>query len=164
MRGRIYTIRSKTMAKAFLNEHFKSIHGHIGGIVFYNINGIQYVRSHSIPYNPKTLSQQKNRGTFAAAVKQWQVLKPEERYVYKQMARYKPFSGYNLFISMKMKEAAGKIMNAIPKPMLMHFTAPALILRAYTSVPHYMEYTCSSRVYGCRTLILNKLPDRLHAA
>jgi len=75
----------------------------MGNIIYYNVKGHQYARSYSIPRNPRTEAQQKNRESFAEAVKIWQSLTEKEKSLYNHMAAGKPLSGYNLFISMQMK-------------------------------------------------------------
>jgi hypothetical protein len=97
------------MAKVTLAPHIKSLHGRLGNIIFYNVKGNQYARAWSMPRNPRTAAQQKNRKTFTEAVKLWQSMSPGEKEAYNIMARSKPLSGYNLFISMHMKGAGTKI-------------------------------------------------------
>ena len=53
---------------------------------------------HYVPTNPQTEPQQAWRGTFAAAVTSWQGLTPEQKDVYNEKARYKNYSGYNLYL------------------------------------------------------------------
>jgi hypothetical protein len=97
------------MAKVVLASYIKSIHGRLGNVIFYNVKGNQYARAWSMPRNPRTAKQQKNRKTFAEAVKLWQSMSPGEKEAYNIMARGKPLSGYNLFISMYMKGYGIKI-------------------------------------------------------
>jgi len=91
------------MAKIRFKSYIKSAHGRMGNIIYYNVKGHQYARSYSIPRNPRTEAQQKNRESFAEAVKIWQSLTEKEKSRYNHMAAGKPLSGYNLFISMQMK-------------------------------------------------------------
>jgi len=42
------------MAKVKFKAPIKSIHGRIGNVIFYNVNGYNYARSWSIPENPRT--------------------------------------------------------------------------------------------------------------
>lgn len=91
------------MAKIKLKSYIKSVHGRIGNVIYYNVNGNQYARIYSIPRNPRTIKQQKNRSTFAESVKLWQKLSPEIKSFYNRLAIDKPMSGYNLFISLTMK-------------------------------------------------------------
>ncbi|NLV66263.1 MAG: hypothetical protein GXY14_01175 [Spirochaetes bacterium] len=91
------------MAKVILKSYLKSIHGRVGNLIYYNVHGNQYIRSYSVPYNPRTFKQQKNRRAFRDAVMEWQSLAPHTKDTYRTMARGKPISGYNLFISLYMK-------------------------------------------------------------
>lgn len=65
-----------------------------------NVSG--YTRYYREPYyitkNPRYAPQQAWRGIFADAIAGWQGLTPPEKEVYNQRAKYKKFSGYNLFI------------------------------------------------------------------
>lgn len=92
------------MAVTVLNPMFMSGKGRLGKIVLYNRKGVQCARSHVIPRNPDTPAQRQNRKSFADAVKLWQELSPEEKYRYNRTALKKRISGYNLFISMYLKE------------------------------------------------------------
>lgn len=91
------------MAKIKLKSYIKSVHGRLGNVVYYNVKGYQYARSYSIPLNPRTEAQQKNRSSFADAVHAWQNSADEIKASYNELAEGKPLSGYNLFISMHMK-------------------------------------------------------------
>lgn len=92
------------MAKVRLNPAFDSIHGRIGKIIHYNRKGVQYARSYAVPRNPDTPAQRRNRKTFAEAVKLWQGLSPEEKHRYNRKAMKLTMNGYNLFISLHLKE------------------------------------------------------------
>lgn len=50
------------------------------------------------PTNPQTGPQQAWRGTFADAVAGWQALTPAQKEVYNNKAKYKSYSGYNLYL------------------------------------------------------------------
>ena len=52
-----------------------------------------------IPTNPQTESQQENRQKFAVGVLSWQELTDDQKDVYNERAKYKPYSGYNLFLT-----------------------------------------------------------------
>lgn len=75
-----------------------------------NINGIYRVRhrwgktiQEKLPFytptNPQTEPQQANRQKITDGVIAWQALTPEQKEVYNVKAKYKNYSGYNLFIS-----------------------------------------------------------------
>jgi hypothetical protein len=91
------------MAAVKLRSYLKELNGRYGDYIFYNIKGRQYMRSYSIPRNPRTEAQQENRSVFAEAVKLWQTLSAEEKHIYNRLASRKALTGYNLFISMHMK-------------------------------------------------------------
>lgn len=101
--------RGNSMAKITLKSYIKSIHGRTGDLIWYNVKGNQYVRSYTHPCNPRTEAQQRNRATFAEAVKLWQCLSVEEKSLYNRMAEGKPHSGYNFFISLRMKGVTLKL-------------------------------------------------------
>lgn len=87
------------MAKVLLNPPYKSLHGRLGNIIHYNVCGFQYARSYTIPRNPRTEKQQKQRKALAEKVKLWQDLPYEEKKIYNRQAKRKPLSGYNIFMS-----------------------------------------------------------------
>ena len=91
------------MAKVILKSYIKSIHGRLNNTIYYNRNGCQYSRSYTPPANPETALQQRNRMSFAGAVKLWQSLPEKEKSVYNRIAEGKSPSGYNIFVSMKLK-------------------------------------------------------------
>ena len=65
----------------------------------HGIKGCYYRRMEFyVPTNPRTELQQANRAKFAEAVLAWQALTQEQKEVYNKIAKYKQFSGYNLFI------------------------------------------------------------------
>lgn len=122
------------MAKVIPASFIKSIHGHIGNIILYNVNGNQYARSYTIPRNPRTKVQQKNRTAFAEAVKLWQKLSDEDKSCYNLMAKGKPLTGYNLFISMNMKGITHELKKQFQStPVIYSYTLP-ILQRVYTSV------------------------------
>src|SRR5512145_598851 len=94
---------SKPMAKIRLEFYLEEINGRIGNIVYYHCRGREYARVHVTPSNPRTQCQQAVRGLFALAVLSWQQLAPAEKAEFNRRARYKPMSGYNLYISQFMK-------------------------------------------------------------
>ena len=51
------------------------------------------------PTNPQLPDQQNWRGIFANAVAGWQGLTDQQKAVYNKRAKYKNFSGYNLYIN-----------------------------------------------------------------
>ena len=51
-----------------------------------------------VPTNPQTEGQQAWRQIFADAIAGWQALTSEQKAVYNINAKYKPYSGYNLYL------------------------------------------------------------------
>jgi hypothetical protein len=92
------------MAIVTLNPMLQSVSGRLGNIVFYHRYGKEYARVYVKPFNPDTESQRFIRKTFGSAVKSWQELPFTEKDKYKRKARRLAMSGYNLFISLYMKD------------------------------------------------------------
>lgn len=51
------------------------------------------------PTNPQTGPQQANRQKMTDGVAAWKLLTPEQKEAYNVKAKYKNYSGYNLFLS-----------------------------------------------------------------
>lgn len=64
------------------------------------INGkrTQVQEDYYVPTNPQTVLQQANRQKLTDGVAAWQALTISEKDVYNERAKYKKFSGYNLFL------------------------------------------------------------------
>lgn len=92
------------MAKVTLASYFTEMSGRLGNYVFYNSYDMEYVRSYVIPQNPDTDAQKAVRKTFGDAVRSWQSLTFEEHLKYNKKARRLQLSGYNLYISIYIKE------------------------------------------------------------
>lgn len=92
------------MARIRLSSYLQSVSGRLGNIVYYNTNGKEYARVYTIPGNPDTEGQRAVRRTFGDAVKSWQMLPEDKKQNYNMKARRLPISGYNLYISLYMKE------------------------------------------------------------
>ncbi|PKL16225.1 MAG: hypothetical protein CVV49_17340 [Spirochaetae bacterium HGW-Spirochaetae-5] len=122
------------MAKVKPASFINSIHGRIGNIIFYNVNGSQYARSYTIPANPRTEEQQNNRMRFADAVKLWQQLSDEEKSVFNTRAEGTPLSGYNLFISVTLKGITQETETSAERIYIAVKLPPAILQRADTSV------------------------------
>lgn len=62
--------------------------------------GTQYIQKEAFhcPSNPQTGPQQANRQKYADAITAWQGLTNNQKEIYNERARYKPYSGYNLYI------------------------------------------------------------------
>ena len=87
------------MAKVKLHPYLRTAHGGMGDLVFYRRYGKIYIKARTIPSNPRTEPQVKCRGNFGGGVKAWQVLPEEEKALYRNRAKRKKKSGYNLFMS-----------------------------------------------------------------
>ncbi|MDI6917874.1 MAG: hypothetical protein QMC80_08785 [Thermoplasmatales archaeon] len=86
-----------------LAEIYKRV-AHGDRIVTYNRYGKTYVRRYFVPRNPRTEKQRNHRDRFKNAVKEWKNLTEKEKETYKQLAEGMSMSGFNLFMSLKMKE------------------------------------------------------------
>ena len=75
--------------------------GDVGGVYrvrSYNGRRIQERMNYYTPANPQTESQQAWRAVFASAVSAWQGLSENAKEAYRVLAKYKPLSGFNLFV------------------------------------------------------------------
>jgi hypothetical protein len=71
--------------------------GTIDKMTAVNRNGVNFLRKHVIPHNPRSPVQQRNRNHFAEGVETWRSLSESQRRFYNGIA--KRTSGYNLFLS-----------------------------------------------------------------
>lgn len=55
---------------------------------------------YAYPYNPRTLIQQTPRNFFAYAISNWQAFDNNTKNFYNQIAKNRPLSGYNRYISL----------------------------------------------------------------
>jgi hypothetical protein len=85
-------------------SYIKEGSGRMGDLVFYSLYGSSFARLYAKPANPHTEGQRMVRRTFGDAVRSWQKLADGEKHKYNRKARHLPMSGYNLFISVYMKE------------------------------------------------------------
>lgn len=122
------------MAKIILKPHIKSIHGMAGGMVFYNVAGVQLVRRYSIPRNPRTEIQQANRSAFALAIQCWHMTTPAEKSFYERIAYGMNCSGYNLFISMRMRGITTSMLKLMNMKRQVPLTHHVPYMKAGTSV------------------------------
>ncbi|NLV67068.1 MAG: hypothetical protein GXY14_05260 [Spirochaetes bacterium] len=137
------------MAKVKLPSYIKSIHGKRGNIIYYNVRGIQYSRSWSMPENPRTPLQQQNRRNFSESVKLWQSLDPEEKKTYNDMAAPLGRKGYNLFISMQMDGpvAASKAITCAKSAIISPITYPVKS-KKNQSPPLSLRHLCNRGTYN----------------
>ncbi|MFQ5911347.1 MAG: hypothetical protein ACE5IJ_11615 [Thermoplasmata archaeon] len=59
-------------------------------------NGVNFLRTHVVPHNPRSPLQQRNRNHFAGGVETWRSLREVQRRFYNGIA--KRTSGYNVFL------------------------------------------------------------------
>ena len=102
------------MASVTLNPVFTGISGKMGQLVHVRRHNKQYVRTRVIPCNPRTECQMMNRMMFKDAVRAWQSLSSQEKDVYRIRAEKTNRSGYNLFISLSMKNSGMGISQTPP--------------------------------------------------
>jgi len=147
------------MAKVILASHIESLHGRLGNVIHYNVCGFQYARSYTIPRNPKTAEQQVNRLSFADAVKLWQGLSLSQKACYNRAAEGKPLSGYNLFISLRMKGLTLKILKQLQGGRVKAIFVPASALLRLTSVSASVSSGRGGVYNGKKRIIPGKPPD-----
>lgn len=87
-----------------LSSIIKEVRGRFGDYVFYMRNGNICARKYILPPNPRTKKQQHGRYLFAAAVKEWKKLDADTKEMWNKAAKSIRKRGYNLFISITMKE------------------------------------------------------------
>ena len=116
------------MATVKLNPTFIEMKGNIGRLIYYKRMGKVCVRSHIIPRNPKTEAQQLNRGIFAAAIKSWQLLSPEEKSSWKAKGRKKGHTGYNYYVSEYMRHSGRRELH----PVIMGISSYTASMRFHT--------------------------------
>ena len=92
------------MAVATLHPMFMDTRGKMGRLVYYNRRGTECIRRHVVPRNPDTNAQRTIRTSFSDAVHAWQALPLSEKAQWNHKARYKPMTGYNMFVSRYMKQ------------------------------------------------------------
>ncbi len=135
------------MAVAELNPLISAISGRMGNLVFYIRQNRQCIRSYVLPRNPDTDAQRIIRRTFADAVKSWQAMTRDEKYIFTRKARGLQMSGYNLYISeymtKKIKDAKESSSAIYPFRYVRIFpsvSAPDIIrsirINAHTPVQH----------------------------
>lgn len=85
-------------------SYITSSGGKMGDLVFYSIRDRQYARLYVKPANPDTSEQRFIRKTFGDAVRTWQKLTHEEKRKYNKKALRLSMTGYNLYISIFMRD------------------------------------------------------------
>ena len=142
------------MAKVELASFLRTISGRMGNIVLYSSYGREYMRVYVRPKNPDTEKQKTVRKTFGDAVRSWQNISPIEQQQYNKKARRLCMSGYNLYISLFMKENLTR--NSIKTDTVplhaAHFRHPDSIQRADISVAVPFYHDNSRHTPGIGTL------------
>lgn len=59
---------------------------------------VNLIYNYYYPYNPKSEAQQAQRAKYRNAFTEWQSFDDATKQFYNQKAKYKPYSGYNLFM------------------------------------------------------------------
>ena len=133
------------MATLTLNPLFRTINGRLGDIMFYNSDGRLYARAKARTVNPDTEAQRIARRTFGDAVRSWQSLSADEQQRYNKKARRVSKKGYNLYISIYMKNNTVKSENRNGgKGLYLASTAyPAGVLPVEYSVAGAFHSLCS---------------------
>ena len=80
-------------------------HGKFRDLIYARVGktGNNYSKRYAVPTNPNTLQQQLYREKFANAVSDWHALSPADQDHYRQLAKGRPLTGFNLFISNYLK-------------------------------------------------------------
>ncbi len=152
------------MAKIIPAPGILSIHGRLGDAIFYNVKGNQYMRSYSIPFNPGTKLQQDGRTSFGKVSKLWKLLSAEEQSWYNLQAVGKPFTGFNLFVSMTLKGIKHEPISADQSELTgITFVYDSYMLRD-TSVLLRQEITHADERMQGSEIILKKPPGELERA
>ena len=140
------------MAIVILNPILRSLSGRIGNFVFYTRHSIQCVRIFVEPRNPRTACQQNNRGRFADAVRSWQSLPAYKQTQWNNNGSYKRRSGYNLFISHRMRFCGNDV--PVTKSSSVRFS----FVLSSDSPPFLIQYTLYRR-YTQPLLPVYTVPD-----
>ena len=99
-RGKIRQVKNgEVEAKLWV---YQRVYKHHGNLPLAGNYGLQ-IRRHVIPFDPKTPEQLERRDRFRTAVQEWQTLPAVEKEEWKRLARSENRSGYNHFISYKMR-------------------------------------------------------------
>ncbi len=92
------------MARMETPSYIQHPSGRMGDIVIYTIGKRKFFRRYVVPRNPHTEGQRIVRRAFSDAVRSWQQLSAGEKEQYNIRAAKYDRKGYNLYISMFMKE------------------------------------------------------------
>ncbi len=145
------------MAKVKLHPYLRTAHGGLDGLVLYRRYGKIYIKRRTIPKNPRTEPQVKCRGNFGGGVKAWQVLPEEEKNIYRERAKRKRKSGYNLFMSEYLRGIApGSPVTSSGSSG----TGDAVIVSASAEVTEYTCYCSENRRSADRQSNIDAIKDK----
>ncbi len=145
------------MAKVKLHPYLRTAHGGLDGLVFYRRYGKIYIKARTIPANPRTEPQVKCRGNFGGGVKAWQVLPEEEKALYRNRAKRKKKSGYNLFMSEYLR---GIAPGSPVTPSGSGGTGDAVVVSSSSRVTEYTCYHSENRKSADGQNNINAVKDR----
>lgn len=111
------------MAKVIGPLHSFEARGKIASMVFGLWRGIQWVRMHFIPENPKTVKQINIRTALTLMVAAWQAESAANKLEWDEIAKGKPLSGYNMYMSAGLDEYIIQITIDVT-PVSVAWTAP----------------------------------------
>jgi len=99
-------IKKKVLAPSLYGIRYYGAHEYGAGADFFGIYQVRNWGKHQVvvkeklyvPTNPQTETQQANRQKMTDAVAAWQALTSSQQNQYNQRAKYKSYSGYNLYL------------------------------------------------------------------
>lgn len=103
--------------------HSFEARGKVGSMVFGLWRGLQWVRMHFIPANPKTQLQINIRTALTLMVASWQGEAQANKDEWDLAAKGKPLSGYNMYMSAGLDEYIIQLTIAVT-PTSVVFTPP----------------------------------------
>ena len=68
-------------------------------IIYTTVNGVPVVKKYNKATDTFTTEQQIERSIFLTCANSWKLLTPEEQQPYKERAKGKPLTGYNIYMS-----------------------------------------------------------------
>ncbi len=145
------------MARVKLHPYLRTAHGGLDGLVLYRRYGKIYIKRRTIPVNPRTEPQVKCRGNFSGSVKAWQVLPEEEKDIYRNRAKRKKKSGYNLFMSEYLR---GIAPGSPVTPSGSGGTGDAVVVSASGEVKEYTSYCSENSRSADRQSNISAAKDR----
>ncbi len=102
--ARIVNVQGDKMSREYLTGMVETLQGRLGDEIGYVVRGRQRWRRYVKPADPRTKRQLCRRRHFARLVSRWHGLNEAEKARWNDLARRKPLTGFNLFLSAGMKE------------------------------------------------------------